>query len=514
MAERSDMQRRTVLKLMTAPAAAALLGLGSWRTAAAAPGVFRDNALTPRTGPPTVSEQIASFLARVRFEDLPASVIQKAKEQIVFLLGRAFEGSLGEAGAQVHAIASLLSRPVRGSASVIGQRYRLSPADAAFANCSFMRGDSGNDDLLWPSLLHPGPITLPVALSLGEVRKASGREFILAYVLGYEVMGKLARAAIPWEAALPRRSTNVYGAFGPVTTAAHLLKLSEKQLANAMAYAVNIVIGIPEMMTHYYSLLAGNGLLAAQLAGAGGVAYGRTTIEGELGLYRSFFGSVPESLPGLIAALGSDWEILNAAQKRFFSSGGGTGANATPLFLLDQLLREEQLSADDIQRIDVVLPFADYAQERRDIVASQGPFDRTGNAYGSLPYSLALLALFGREIDAKWYANDAHLAVINDPGVARVMQRVFTTFESGHQSSRYCRLDLTTSQGRHFRKEADNVESPFPRAEWSGWLRRGARLLNDTQLETLERTIGELESVRDVSTLAAALIPAATPRSS
>jgi 2-methylcitrate dehydratase PrpD len=502
------MQRRTVLKLMTAPAATALLGGGMWRSAGAAPEVFRQNALATHAGPPTVSEQIASFLARVRFEDLPASVIQKAKEQIVFLLGRAFEGSLGEAGGQVHAIAAHLSRPVRGTASVIGQRYRLAPADTAFANCSFMRGDSGNDDLQWPALLHPGPITLPVALALGEVRRSSGREVILAYVLGYEVMGKLSRAAVPWEAALPRRATNVYGAFGPVTTAAHLLKLHEKQLANAMAYAVNTVIGIPDMMTHYYSFLAANGLLAAQLAGAGGAAYGRATIEGELGLYRSFFGSVPKILPGLIASLGSDWEIFNAVQKRFFTAGGGTGANAAPLLLADQILREQRLRADDIERIDAVLPFANHAQQRRDTVASQGPFDKAGDAYGSLPYALALLALFGRELDPKWYAGDADPSVVNDPAVARVMQRVFVTFESGHQSARYSRLDLTTTQGRHFRKEADKFELPFPREEWSGWLQRGAKLLTDAQLKALEHLVADLENVRDISRLTAALVPA------
>jgi 2-methylcitrate dehydratase PrpD len=506
--EECPMKRRSVLKLMAAPAVATVLGSGIWRQAVSAPAVFRDNAIATRSGPPSVSEQIAAFLARARFEHLPASVVQKAKEQIVFLLGRAFEGSSTDPARQLDEVAPLLGAPSRRGASVIGRRYRLAPGDAAFANCSLMRGDTGNDDLLWPAMIHAGPVTLPVALALGEIQLSSGKDLILALVLGYEIMGKLGRAANPWEAPLPRRAQNVYGAFGPVVTAAHLLGLGETQLANALAYAVNIEMGIAEgsMMHHYYSFLASSGLLAAQLAGAGGAAYGRTTIEGDLGLYKSFVGHVPDSLSGLIGALGSDWEILHAEQKRFFSTGGGTANNDVAMYVTAEALREEHLTADDIERIDVVLPYGHYAKERRDAVASQGPFARVVDAEASLPYSIALLALFGRELDPKWFGDD--LMVMNEPSVAHVMQRVFVTFESGH-NYRYCRLQVTTVHGRRVGKEVEDYKLLFPRDEWSEWLqRRGVGLLTDAQLRTLEASIADLENLRDVSALMASLVPA------
>lgn len=373
---------------MLAHSVAAVLGSSVGREVAAAPLAFSDKAKAAHIGPPTATEQIAAFLTRTRFEDLPVSVIQKAKEQIVFLLGRALEGSITDPARQLNQAAPLLGRSTRNGASVIGHRNRLAPSDAAFANCSFIRGDSGNDDLLWPAMIHAGPVTLPVALVLGEIRRSSGRELILALVLGYEVTGKLGGIANPWEAPMPRRPQNVYRAFGPVVTAAHLLKLSERQLANALAYAVNIQMGLAEgvMIHHYYSFLAGNGLLAAQLAGAGGVAYARTTIEGELGLYRTFLGHVPDSLPGVIGALESDWEILRAEQKRFFSAGGGTANNDVAMYSMAEAIRTERLTADDIERIDVVMPYAEYAKERRDAIASQGPFNRVVDAEASLPY--------------------------------------------------------------------------------------------------------------------------------
>jgi 2-methylcitrate dehydratase PrpD len=501
-----NVDRRSLLKLLGAPAAAAVFGTSAWRLATAAPVATREDALAARTGPPTISEAVAAFLARARFEDLPASVIEKTKELLVFSFGRAFEGALGTSARQLDAVAPFLSRPALGSASVIGRRYRLSPVDAAFANCSLMRGDFGRDDVLWPSTIHAGPVTLPAALALGEAQHCSGREFILASVLGYEVMGKLARAAHSWETALPRRPTNVYGAFGPVTAAAHLLKLREPELAHAIAYAANVQIGVAEgsMMTHYYSYVASNGVLAAQLAGAGGAPYVRTTIEGEYGFYRSFFGSVPQTLPALVKALGTDWEIMNSEPKRFH----GTGGNAVPLFMVEDILREEPIKADEIERIDVVLPFAHYAQARRDIVASQGPFRKAVDSGGSLPYALTLLLLFGSDPDPKWVAIDAARSVVNDPMLRPYMQRVFVTFEEGHASTRYCRLEIVTTTGRRIKKQTQHFQAPFPRDTWGAWLSRsGSQILSKDQLQTLEHRIVNLENVRDVSTLMAAAVP-------
>jgi hypothetical protein len=227
-------------------------------------------------------------------------------------------------------------------------------------------------------------------------------------------------------------------------------------------------------------------------------------------LYRSFFDRVPESLPALIGALGSDWEILRAEQKRFFSSGGGTANNDVAMYLMADVMLGEHLAADDIARVDVVLPYGHYAAERRNAVASQGPFNRVVDVEASLPYSIALLALFGRELDPKWYGEN--LTVMSDPAVARVMERVFVEFESGHPY-RYCRLQVTTSQGRRIGRHVDDFKLPFPREEWSDWLqRRGSAQLTDAQLRTLETGIADLENVRDVSMLMDAVVPESMPQ--
>ncbi len=63
-----------------------------------------------------------------------------------------------------------------------GQRYTPEFKDEAVRQV-IERGDS------------VGEVALPTALAIGELQRVSGRDLILAFVLGYEVLGKLGSAA-------------------------------------------------------------------------------------------------------------------------------------------------------------------------------------------------------------------------------------------------------------------------------------------------------------------------------
>src|SRR5688500_1658525 len=104
----------------------------------------------------TVTDRIASFILRTRIDRIPGEVVVKAKEQIVFLLGRALEGVHSKEGREAR---NLIRKPGMsgGQASVIGDSVRCSPSNAAFANCSLMRGTQ-RDDVIWPSGIHAGVV--------------------------------------------------------------------------------------------------------------------------------------------------------------------------------------------------------------------------------------------------------------------------------------------------------------------------------------------------------------------
>jgi 2-methylcitrate dehydratase PrpD len=496
-----DLDRRLVLKLLgTTSGAIALAGgrlaADDARAAQADASTAADTKTTP-TGTP-ITERIADYIVDARFEDLPRQVVQKVKEQIVYFFGGAFEVTFLEQGQQMLEVARHIARSNDG-ATVIGQRLRLAPSDAAFANGSLFGGELAKDDTLGE--IHPGVITLPAALAIGEIKRASGRELILAMVQGYEVLAKLNVLATAWYARPPRRATNIYGGFGPVTAAGRLLKLDRERMANALGYAAHLCMGLPEgsMMQHYYGLVARNGTFAAQLAQAGGKPFSKYTIEGDLGLYRSFFGKVPETLAKSIDSLGYS-EILAATQKRL----PGTGANTTAIELFAETIEKNRLTPANVPRVEIVIK-KKGSPLRAAEVSHRGPFESARQASQSLPYWIARVLLDGKIDSARFWDE----SIINNADVKRLMERIEITFEPDHDE-KWARVTVHTSDGRKLGRESELFIYAFPPEKWGSWLAAsGQRLLSTQELARLEELIRNLEDVDDVSQLLAAAVPAA-----
>jgi 2-methylcitrate dehydratase PrpD len=448
--------------------------------------------------------RVARFIKSARYADLPAGVVEKAKGQIIFFFGRAFEGTFSKDAAQMRSVLQPY-RQQHGGATVIGQRFRLPAAEAAFANCTLMRGEQGKDDVLWPAGIHAGVITLPAALAVAEIERCTGQEFLLALVVGYEVLGKLGSTADPWTAAMPRRPTTVYGGFGPTSVAAQLLKLSPAKTASALGYGANLAMGVAEggMMPHYYSFLNSAGIRATYLAAAGAAPYAPTVIEGEAGLFRSVFGEVPAALGRQVDKLGSDWEILKAEQKRY----PGTGQNAVAIDALLSLIKRERIAPAQIRRVHIVLPSAQDSEIRKREIASQGPFQRPVSAYSSLPFASALVLLEGRVSD-RWYADDIDLGVLNNRALAAEMKKIFVVFEDRQDTPRYTRVIIETVDGHSMTQEVKEYLPAFPREAWGDWLQQSADgRIPQQQLSSIERDVRGLEGLRNLDSLMRAAVP-------
>jgi len=444
--------------------------------------------------PPPLHEVIAKFVRTARFEDLPPEVIEKTKAHIVYLLGRAFSGYYNYETDIARAVLRRLDQGSEG-VTVIGEHIRLSPSDAAFANGTMMRA-LFLDDLLFPGGVHPGVVTLPASLALGQLHRATGRELLMSVVLGYEVLGKLGADVHVWETSQPRRPTMIFGGYGPVTAAGRLLNLNDSQMANAFGYAANLCMGVPEggQMDHFYGFFSRNGVLAAQLARAGGTPNSRYTLEGNLGLYASFFGSVPAGLPQAVASLGADWDILRAEYKRHH----GTGANTVAIELLLALMREHRLKASQIASVRVALPQGSAARKEN---FTRGPFQTAMAAYSSLPYALARALMDGRVAEEQYTMTE-----IRNPAALTLASTIEFVFED--RTGRYCRVEVVTRAGQRHVATLDGFMFPFPRSEWRAWLQEdGGRLLGTKAVLAIEQDIADLEHVPDVSRFIARLRP-------
>lgn len=469
--------RRTVLKLLgVGPGAAAFGGAAMPQVVAPRPS---GTAATP--GAAGLRRQIAVYVAAARFEDLPPAAVEKAKEQIVFFFGRAF-ASASTARAQ-HALdfARQIGRPINpgADASIIGDRLRLAPADAALVNATLF-SESLPLRALLNDPIHPGVVTLPAALAIGEIMHVSGRELLLALVLGYEILGKLGQAA-----PATCRSTSIVAGYAATAAAGRLFALDSDRMFDALGHASAPRIDAEPRagVDLYPGVIARNGMLAAHLAQAGAPA---STHDAEL--------------PDAIDELGY-WEILTTLQRAHRT----TGHDSAAVELLADLMETHRLDARTISAIEVFLP-ASRSRSRDMELAARGPFTSARLACSSVPYSLARVLADGR-IDTARFADDQ---LANDPVAARSIQTIEVSFESD-RAERWARITVHTRDGRKLDRERDFFTCDLPPDTWHDWLRTsGKQQFPAGQLLELTRVIRNLDTVEDVSQLLTAATPSHT----
>jgi 2-methylcitrate dehydratase PrpD len=447
-------------------------------------------AQTPRT----VSERVADHVQGLGFEDLPEPVVAKTKELLIHHLGVAFRGH-GDSQARR---AVQFARSLSGSntdCSVIGEREGASVLDAVFANALLM-GCLELDDFLLPPGVQPGVVTHPVALAFGEQMRAPGRELIAALVAGYDVVAKLASSMFSWKLPVPRQPYSLFGTFGSAAVAARLLKLSRDETAFALAHAAHLGVGLVEAgrlpVDTLRSMVARNGATAAVLAQAG-LPMTLSSIEGQHGLFRSYAGEVPDGLDACLSTLGEVFEITKASPKRY-----RVGANnIVPQELTHEVLTTYSLAADDIARVDVILP---REREGREMVMET----RLKNAVEeeeagwSVRFLLAIVVATGT-IDPTRYE------LQGDAKFQEILDRIHLRFEGG-RSLRYCRIEITTDGSE--RRVAEGDDHVFPPVDPYSWLAEGGHgLVSDAQLRRLVKLVDELEHVDDVGELTACVSP-------
>ena len=205
---------------------------------------------------------------------------------------------------------------------------------------------------------HPTATILPAALAAGEFADASGEEFMVAMVVGWETFERISRSGRDYERTARKSGihpTSIYGCPAAAAAASKLLELSEEQTEVALGLACSAAGGLTEQFgTWGKGTQAGNaaraGVMAAMLAKKGYIG-ARTVIEGKHGLLSAFLGDGNFNIDLIEEQPGGTWAIeapgLNI--KRFPACGGTQRGIAAALELREQIVMDPQ----DIERIDV-----------------------------------------------------------------------------------------------------------------------------------------------------------------
>ena len=130
--------------------------------------------------------QLAEFLAKTNYQDLPGPVIEKTKELITDQLGVALASSTLPWNRKV--LEYVQDMGIAGESRVVGTSYRTALEYAALVNGTFGHGFE-LDDYCTPCGAHVGCVVFPAA-TRRRARKlrATGAEFLTAFALGAETV--------------------------------------------------------------------------------------------------------------------------------------------------------------------------------------------------------------------------------------------------------------------------------------------------------------------------------------
>ncbi|HEY1232409.1 MAG TPA: MmgE/PrpD family protein [Candidatus Binatia bacterium] len=305
-----------------------------------------------------ITQEIASYVARTRYRDIPSDVIQLARGFILDGLGVALAGSTDEC-------ARIVQRHVRqmgGSAecSVVGTSVAAPAAKAALANGVAGHAMDYDDTQLSTSkeavyglLTHPTTPVLAAVLAVGEKQKITGAEFLLGYLLGVEVECRIADAINPRHYQSGFHSTATMGGLGAAMAAGKILGQKEPQLLMTLGIAASMASGLRENFgTMTKPLHAGraaeNGVTAALLARDGFTA-APNILEARRGFFNAMAGGFDESK--ISGRLGSPYFMQEPGISIKPYPSGSLSHPAQDLIL--DLVTEHGLKADDIEHIDV-----------------------------------------------------------------------------------------------------------------------------------------------------------------
>ncbi|WP_283136370.1 MmgE/PrpD family protein [Rhizohabitans arisaemae] len=258
---------------------------------------------------------LAEFVAGVRGEDIPASTRRRAARVVADTFGVGIRGSR-----TLPARRLIAAHGTEGAARLLAPGFpTASYQEAALLNAIFICSTE-LDEGARPTG-HPAMHVLPPLLALAQAEGMSGYDFLTAFILGYEVQGRLQRAV------RLRDRVHCHGNLGHAAVAAGLARLLGRP-APIVLTAMNGAAGVAsatsygspysgaDMHSATPTLSGSAGFLALRLADAGFTSNGEAVPE----VFGRLLGSSVDD-DELTRDLGEKWAV-DAGYVKFHSTCG------------------------------------------------------------------------------------------------------------------------------------------------------------------------------------------------
>ena len=445
----------------------------------------------------TIAAELATRINALRYEDLPSDAIHWAKVGILDTIGVTLAGSSDPSARIVNGVLAAAAGP----SLVFGTGRRVNALDAALINGTASHAldfDDCNNTLGG----HPSAPILPALFALAEQTGASGREFIAAYVAGFETECKISLGVNFYQYTRGWHPTTTIGVFGAAAACAKLLRLTDEQTATALSIATSLAAGVKSNFGTMVKPLhvghcARSGLFAALLARDGYTA-SPIAFEHKQGYFEVFNGAGNYDAAKILPAWGRPWDIVEPgiAIKQYPCCGSTHPAIDAMLMLV----REHDLKPEQVERID------SWTHKRRLEHTNRPDPQSTFDAKFSVHYCLAR-ALAARKVAIEHFEGDAY----KDAGIRQLMARIhaapYTTAQFPADNHFGAEVKVTLRDGT---VHAQKVDQPFGRTSANPlppellkekFVNCALRVLPESSAVQLHAAIEKLEELRDVREL-------------
>ena len=296
------------------------------------------------------TRDLAAWIADLKWGDIPEDVIDYSKIIILDILGCMFGGSIQESNkAALRFVRSLGGTP---ECTVVNYGDKTSAFHAAFLNASFGHGWDF-DEQATPSRSHTASACTAAAMALGERQLISGREFLEAWIAGFEVSNRIGLAANPGQYNRGFHDSGTVCPFASAGASSKILRLDEWQTENALSITVSQAAG-----TYQHSQRTGGaikrchmgfgasaGIRSAMLAKEG-MTGAREALEGKKGFILCHAGE-ENDIGVLTRDLGRIWYTRNATLKNYACCSAQHGM----LDVIYDLRKKYNFKLEDIESI-------------------------------------------------------------------------------------------------------------------------------------------------------------------
>ncbi|MGA2955516.1 MAG: MmgE/PrpD family protein [Thermodesulfobacteriota bacterium] len=436
-----------------------------------------------------VTKALSEYIVSLKFSDLPGDVVEGAKTCFLDWLGVTLSGSkepltdillqTGEAQG---------GKPL---ATIVGRNKKTSLLQAALINGSASHA-LDFDDVHLGMMGHPSAPVFPAILALGEWKKSSGKDFIAAFIAGFEAECRISSIVYPEHYLCGWHATGTLGHFGAAAGCANLLGLTPSQTVYALGIAGTQASGIKQVFgtmckPFHAGKAAMNGLLAALLAEKGFTS-STDMLEGGKGFSKVF--STRMDPPKALERLGEDYAIRAVIFKRHASC-----FETHPAIDAVLALKEEQgLTADQVDSIhlEAYTVACDIAGIPTPKTGLEGKF--------SLAFCVAL-ALGDGDTGEPSFNNEK----VRDPRLVALQDKVNITPDPGLSPSR-AKIKIFTKDGRILEKFMETLDLSKDREKMKKDLTRkfhdlSTPILGVEKTETLISKIRRLDKVSNLGTL-------------